>query len=71
MNKREDLIYDLIFSDKTDFEIDISEYITDIYKYDRFIDDIKKILRKSKVSVVKERVDLNSKYSIWNLKVKK
>lgn len=71
MNKREDLIYDLIFSDKTDFEIDISEYITDIYKYDRFIDDIKKILRKSKVSVVKERVDLNSKCSIWNLKVKK
>jgi len=68
---KEDLIYDLIFSDTTDYLINISEYIEDIYKYDRFIDEIKNVLKKSKVSVIKEKVDLEETNVIWNLKVKK
>jgi hypothetical protein len=71
MKKQEDLIYDLIFSENVDYKIDISEYIQDIYKYDKFIDEIKKVLKKSKVSIVKEKVDLDTKSAIWNLKVKK
>jgi predicted aldo/keto reductase-like oxidoreductase len=71
MKSKEDLIYDLIFSDTIEYKIDISEYIEDVYKYDRFIEEIKNVLKKSKVSVVKEKVDLDTKSAIWNLKVKK
>ena len=71
MKNKEDLIYDLIFSDTTDYKINISEYITDIYKYNKFIDEIKKVLKKSNVSIVKEKVDIDAKSAIWDLKVKK
>lgn len=71
VKEREDLIYDLIFSEVTEYKINISEYIEDIYKYDRFIDDIKNVLKKSKVSIIKEKVDLEEANVIWNLKVKK
>ena len=71
MKDKEKLIYDLIFSDNIDYKIDISEYIEDVYKYDRFIDEIKSVLKKSKVSIVKEKVDLDTKSAIWNLKVKR
>ena len=71
MKSKEDLIYDLIFSDTIEYKIDISEYIEDVYKYDRFIEEIKNVLKKSKVSIVKEKVDLDTNSAIWNLKVKK
>ena len=34
MKNKEDLIYDLIFSETLDYNINISDYIDDIYKYD-------------------------------------
>ena len=71
MKNKEDLIYDLIFSETLDYNINISDYIDDIYKYDKFIEDIKNVLRKSKVSVIKEKIDLETEKVIWNLKVKK
>jgi len=71
MKDKDKLIYDLIFSDNIDYKIDISEYIEDVYKYDRFIDEIKSVLKKSKVSIVKQKVDLDTKSAIWNLKVKR
>ena len=52
-------------------KIDIAEYIEDIYKYDRFVTEIKEVLKKSKVDIVRDKVDLDSKSAIWNLKVKK
>lgn len=67
----DELIYELIFSDNTDFQIDVSKYIQDIYLYDKFIEDIKKILKKSKVSIIKEKVNIDSKTVMWELKVKK
>jgi len=71
MKDKDKLIYDLIFSDNIDYKIDISEYIEDVYKYDRFIDEIKSVLKKSKVSIIKQKVDLDTKSAIWNLKVKR
>jgi hypothetical protein len=71
VNKTEDLIYDLIFSDETYYSIDISNYIKDIYQYDSFIKDIRNILKKSKVKIVKSDVKLDSKTVVWELKVKK
>ena len=71
MKLKEDLIYDLIFSEQLDYVIDVGEYITDIYKYDEFVDEIKQILKKSKVSLVTNSIDVDSKTVTWKLKVKK
>ena len=71
MKNREDIIYDLIFSDNTDYSINVGDYVSDIYKYDGFIDDIKLILKKSKVIIVAEEISVDSKFVIWELKVKK
>ena len=69
MEKIDDLIYDLIFSDTTDYKIDICNYIEDIY--DRFIDETKAIFKKSKVSIIKEKIIVDSNSVIWEIKVKK
>ena len=65
------LIYNLIFSDQTEFVIDIGEYIENIYQFEDFVSDIKNILKRSKVSIVKNSVDVDSKTVTWRLKVKK
>ena len=71
MKNKDELVYNLIFSDNVQFIIDIGEYITDIYKYDDFVDEIKQILHKSKVILVSNSIDIDSKTVIWKLKVKK
>jgi hypothetical protein len=71
MKQKDDLIYDLIFSESSDFTIDIGQYITDIYKYDEFVDEIKEVLRKSKVSIITNSIDVDSKTVMWKLKVRK
>lgn len=71
MKSTDDLIYDLIFNESTEFKIDIAEYIEDIYQYEDFVADMKEVLKKSKVKIVKSSVDIDSKTAIWNLKVKK
>ena len=71
MKNKDELIYDLIFSEKFDYEIDMSNYIEDIYKYEEFITEIKKVLKKSKVKIIKSEVKLDSKTAIWQLKVNK
>jgi hypothetical protein len=71
MKKEDDLIYDLIFSEKENFKIDISDYLSDIYQYEEFIEKMKKILKKSKVKVIISDTKMSSKTVIWELKVKK
>jgi hypothetical protein len=71
MKKEDDLIYDLIFSEKKSYKIDISDYIVDIYTYEEFIEKIKKILKKSKIKVISSSTLMSSKTVIWELKVKK
>ena len=71
MKNKDELIYDLIFSEKFDYEIDMSNYIEDIYKYEEFITEIKKVLKKSKVKIIKSEVKLDSKTAVWQLKVNK
>ena len=71
MKSKDDLVYDLIFSVKNEFDINIGEYIKDIYKYDEFIDEIKQILQKSKVTIIKNNIDVNSVTVNWKIKVKK
>ena len=71
LKDKDELIYDLIFSSRNEFIIDIGEYIQDLYKFDEFISEIKEISKRSKVSIVKNSVDVDSKSVIWKLKVKK
>ncbi len=68
-NKKEELIFELIFSDQVEFTIDISDYIVNIYKYEEFILEIKKILKKSKVSIIDSNITTDIKTVIWELKV--
>jgi hypothetical protein len=71
VKNKDELIYDLIFSEKFDYEIDMSNYIEDIYKYEEFITEIKRVLKKSKVKIIKSEVKLDSKTAVWQLKVNK
>lgn len=71
MKSKDDLIYDLIFSPSTEYEIDISQYIENIYRYSEFVDEIKIVLKKSKVVILKNTLDVDSKTVTWNLKVRK
>ena len=47
MKTKDELIYDLIFSETMVYRIDIAEYLDDIYGYEEFVAEIKKILKKS------------------------
>lgn len=71
MKNKDDLIYDLIFSEEELYKIDVSEYIEDIYKYEEFITDIKNVLKKSKVKILKSEIKTDPKTAIWELKVTK
>lgn len=71
MKSKDDLIYDLIFSEKEKYLIDISDYIEDIYKYGDFILEIKSVLKKSKVKIIKSEVKTDPKTATWELKVSK
>lgn len=70
-DNKDDLIYNLIFSDTDYFIIDIADYISDIYQYESFINDIKKILKKSKVRILSNSILVDSKTVTWELKVSK
>lgn len=67
----QDLIYDLIFSEETEYLVNVGDYIRDIYKYDSFIDEIKLILKKSKVTLIKEKISVDPDSVTWKIKVKK
>ena len=71
MKDRDELIYDLIFSETTEYEIHVDEYIVDIYKYDRFIDGVKEIMKKSKVDIIREKINVEASSVIWRISVSK
>lgn len=71
MKKKEELIYNLIFSEKIIYIIDLGEYVDDIYRYDDFVEEIKIILKKSKVSVIKSSIKVTMTTATWELKLKK
>lgn len=71
MEKKEELIYRLIFGEDTELVIDLGEYVEDIYQYDDFVEEIRGVLRKAKVTVAKSSIKLDSKTAVWELKLKK
>lgn len=67
-----ELIYDLIFSDKTEYSIMVHNYIDRLSQYNSFLERIRDILKKSQVFIIREYLDLDkSEKIIWTIKVKK
>ena len=66
--EKDKLIYDLIFSDMTEFSIDVSGYSDD---YDFFVDEVRQILTKSRVVILNSTIDVNGNKINWKLKIKK
>jgi hypothetical protein len=71
MKDQDVLIYDLIFSEKNRFKIDIGDYIKDVYDHQDFVSNMRKILKRAKVSIVESEIVVDSKSVTWLLKVKK
>lgn len=71
MDKKQELIYRLVFEYQSSYLIDLGEFVDDIYKYDEFVDEVREILRKSKVMIVKSSIKVDSKTAVWELKLKK
>lgn len=71
MNKLDTLLYELIYSNDSEFSIDLSEYIDDIYKYESFVKNIRKILKQAKVKILNSDIKLDSRTVVWKLKVSK
>ena len=67
----DDLIYDLIFSKKESYDIIVSDYIIDIYTYDKFIINIKGILKKSDVRILTEKLITSPTEVLWKINIKK
>ena len=67
----DELIYNLIFSEEIEFNISIGLYISDIYKYDRFILKVKSILKRSRVGILKEKVLIDPMDVNWYIKITK
>jgi len=71
---KDELIYNLIFSEDGIYHINIADYIEPLYryKYDRFIKEIKKILELSKVEIERESLNIDSiSQIIWVIKTRK
>lgn len=71
MKSKGDLIYDLIFSETSSYLIDMADYIDNINNYEEFVSEIKSILKKSEVEILKSTVLIDSKTAKWELNVKK
>jgi hypothetical protein len=52
-------------------DLNLGEYVDDIYQYDDFVESIKWILKKSSVVIIKSTIKVDSKTAYWELKVKK
>lgn len=75
MIDKDDLIYELIFSDETEFTINMKDYIKKIHRYEKFIEEIRDIIFKGKVNIISEEVEVvnvSKKIEIiWTIKLSK
>ena len=69
--KKEDLIYELIFSEKLEFDIKISDY-TPVNSCDKFIEELKDVLKKAKVKLITEKLIMHDEKNVtWKIKIQK
>jgi hypothetical protein len=68
LSKDEELIYELIYSERDDFIINLDDYI-EIKDIDIFSNRILSILSDASVEVNEQTFYLNQSKNIWNLKI--
>lgn len=71
LSKEEKLLYDIIFSDKTNFEISYMDFISDIKLVKLFTDDIIEKLEESGIEIDEQAHILTSDQKIWALRIKR
>lgn len=71
LTKIEKLMCDLIFNDKTDYEIEIMKYISEIQNVEEFTLDVVKNLEEAGVEVQEQVLILTKDKKMWNLKIKR
>ncbi len=62
------LMYELIFGNKVEYEIQLMEYISDIKDVKPFMDKVLKNLKKSGIKIQEDVLILTEKKNIWILK---
>jgi hypothetical protein len=71
MSKEQQLIYDLIFLNKKEYEINLLEYINDIRYIEEFSGRMTSILMESGVKVKEQVFILTKEKTTWVLKIKR
>ncbi len=71
VSTKDELIFDLIFSEKSEFKIDLGDYVDDIYQYEDFVYEIRDVLRRAKVTIAKSSIKIDSSTARWEMKIKK
>lgn len=70
IKQKEKLIYDILFSDETLFEIDLQIYC-DINKRSDFREEIRIVIKKGNLSIIDDRIIHTDDKVIWKLEIKK
>jgi hypothetical protein len=71
LNKVEQLMHDLIFDKKVEYEIDLTEYISEITDAEEFTNEIVNNLIKSGIKIVEQVIILVKDKKTWILKIKR
>lgn len=71
LSKENKLMYELIFGDKNEYEIDLFEYIESIKDINPFTNKVLNNLKKSGIKIKEEFLFLSEEKNIWILKLKK
>ena len=70
LNKKEKMIFSLLFSTKVDFEINIQDFChTDARS--EFREEIRKIIKKSAIEISEDRIMHRDDAVIWKLTLKR
>jgi len=70
LDKKEKLIYSILFLSKIDFEISIQDYCNADKRSD-FREEIRIIIKKGEISIVEDRIIHKDDSVIWKLKLKR
>ena len=69
LNYREQLIYDMLFCCKVDFDVNLIDYVDE--KEDRdFMMYLRTVLLRGKVDIISERLERGTAGKIWKLKLR-
>jgi len=71
VNDKDRIIYDLLFSEKTEFSFEISSLFEFIEDYRDVIESIVKSANKGRVSIVKDIIEVKGDDIFWNIKIKR